>query len=322
LAPLITVQNLTKYYGPFVALDGISFAVDAGEIVGLLGPNGAGKSTTLKILGGLMDATSGTVTIKGEPIAYCHCPKHCFVAAMLESNPLPSHLKVGEYLRFRAAMKGISGQKVHVHAEKTMRLTGIPRGIRYRGLDSLSKGMRQRVGLADALLADPELVILDEPTIGLDPSQIIKFRQLIASQKGKRTFIISSHILPEIEHLCDRFIIITSGHIVANGAIGALREKFFEERIFTVDVECDGSAIDRFRAQHADFRVRDIFSDASAKKHQLSIILPTRDVDFFWRALLAESGWKLLSIAEQSATLEEIFIRATEYADPEHTQWQ
>jgi ABC-2 type transport system ATP-binding protein len=311
---------LTKFYGPFVALNGISFAVNAGEIVGLLGPNGAGKSTTLKILGGLLDATSGTVTIRGEPIAYCHRPKHCFVAAMLESNPLPSHLKVGEYLRFRAAMKGV--RNVHVHVEKIMRLTGIPRGIRHRGLDSLSKGMRQRVGLADALLGDPELVILDEPTIGLDPSQIIKFRQLIASQRGKRTFIISSHILPEIEHLCDRFIIITSGNIVANGAIGELREKFFEERIFTVGVECDGSAIGRFKAQHAAFRVRDIFSDASAKKHQLSIILPAGDVDFFWRALLAEPGWKLLSIAEKSATLEEIFIRATEYADPEHTQWQ
>jgi ABC-2 type transport system ATP-binding protein len=322
LEPLITVKNLTKYYGPFIALNGISFTINGGEIVGLLGPNGAGKSTTLKILGGLMDATSGTVTIRGEPIAYCHHPKHCFMAAMLECNPLPSHLRVGEYLRFRAAMKGVSGQNVHVHAEKIMRLTGIPRTIRHRGLDSLSKGMRQRVGLADALLGDPELVILDEPTIGLDPSQIIKFRQLIASQRGKRTFIISSHILPEIEHLCDRFMIITSGNIVANGGIGELREKFFGERIFTIDVECDRSAIDHFKAQNAAFRVGDIFSDASARKHQLSIILPTRDADFFWRALLAEPGWKLLSIAEKSATLEEIFIRATEYADPEHTQWQ
>jgi ABC-2 type transport system ATP-binding protein len=320
LGALITVQHLTKYYGQFVALNGISFSVNGGEIVGLLGPNGAGKSTTLKILAGLMDATSGVVTIRGENIAYCHHPKHCSVGAMLENNPLPAHLKVGEFLRFRAAMKGVGGQNVHIQVEKMMRLTDIPRAIRHQELDSLSKGMRQRVGLADALLGNPELVILDEPTIGLDPSQIINFRQLIAGQRGKRTFIISSHILPEIEHLCDRFIIITSGNIVANGAIGKLREKFFKERIFAVSVQCDRATIDHFKRQ--PFQVRDIFSDADGRKHQLSIVLPTQDADPLWRALLAEPRWKLLSIAEKTATLEEIFIRATEYADREHTQWQ
>jgi ABC-2 type transport system ATP-binding protein len=228
---------------------------------------------------------------------------------------------VGEFLRFRAAMKGVEGKNVRVHAEKIMRLTEIPRSIRHQELASLSKGMRQRVGLADALLGNPELVILDEPTIGLDPTQIIKFRKLIAAQKGRRTFIISSHILPEIENLCDRFIIINGGNIVANGAIGELRKMFFRERIFVISVECDFNAIEHFKKQNAAFLVRDIFTDLGRRRYQLSIVLPTQNVDLFWKALLEEASWKLLSIAEKTATLEEIFIRATEYTDREHSQW-
>jgi ABC-2 type transport system ATP-binding protein len=321
LKPFLVVQNLTKYYGSFVALNNISFTIQEGEVVGLLGPNGAGKSTTLKILAGLMDATSGIVTIKGKNIAYDHQRERCIVAAMLENNPLPSHLQVGEFLRFRAAMKKVEAKNVRVHTEKMMRLTDIPRAIHHQELDLLSKGMRQRVGLADALLANPELVILDEPTIGLDPDQILNFRQLITSQKGKKTFIISSHILPEIENLCDRFIIINSGHIVANGAMQELRELFFKDRIFTIHVECEPSSIDHFKAQHTEWQGHDIFIDLARNRHQFSILLPTENIDLFWKALLSEPDWKLLSIVEKTATLEEIFIRAVEYTDTEHTQW-
>ncbi|MDR1435082.1 MAG: ABC transporter ATP-binding protein [Puniceicoccales bacterium] len=321
MEPLVTVQNLTKYYGRFAALCNISFGINEGEVVGLLGPNGAGKSTTLKILGGLIDATSGMVAIRGENIAYRHHLKHCSVAAMLENNPLPSHLKVGEFLRFRAAMKDVEDKNIRVHTEKIMRLTDIQRDICHREIGLLSKGMRQRVGLADALLGNPELVILDEPTIGLDPNQVIKFRQLIASQKGKRTFIISSHILPEIETLCDRFIIINSGCIVANGAMQELRKTFFKERIFAITIEGEPATIDRFRKQHAAFQLRDVFIDLNQNHHQIFIALPTQNVDLFWKTLLGESGWKLLSITEKTATLEEIFIQATAYTDREHTLW-
>jgi ABC-2 type transport system ATP-binding protein len=321
LDPFITVHHLSKYYGRCIALEDISFGINGGEVVGLLGPNGAGKSTTLKILAGLINATAGVITIREENIAYRRCPKSCSVAVMLENNPLPSHLTVGEFLRFRAAMKGVEAKNVRIHTEKMMSLADIPRSVRRREIGLLSKGMQQRVGLADTLLANPELVILDEPTIGLDPNQVIKFRKLISQQRGKRTFIISSHILPEIENLCDRFIIINSGRLIANGVMDELREMFFKERIFILNVECEPEFIDQFKKRQNLFQVRDVSMDLGRNRHQLSIALATQNMDAFWKTLLGEPGWKLLSIREKTATLEEIFIQATEYTDSEHTQW-
>jgi ABC-2 type transport system ATP-binding protein len=312
LESLVVVQDLVKQYGRFRALNGISFEISAGEVVGLLGPNGAGKSTTLKILSGLLDANSGIVKIKGESIAYSRHNVKCSIGVMLENNPLPAHLKVGEYLRFRAAMKGIEAKHVRVHTEKIMRQVDIQRDFRYQEIGSLSKGMQQRVGLAEALLGNPDLVILDEPTIGLDPNQIIKFRKLITSQKGKRTFMISSHILPEIESLCDHFIIINNGAIVANGMIQELRERFFGERILLVCVECEPTAIDEFRTTHPEIRIRDVFFDLKTNRHQLVIVLPLENNEHFWKTIVNEASWKLINLAEKSTTLEEIFIQATE----------
>ncbi|MDR2372286.1 MAG: ABC transporter ATP-binding protein [Puniceicoccales bacterium] len=311
LKPLITVQNLVKQYGRFRALNEISFEIDPGEVVGLLGPNGAGKSTTLKILSGLLDANSGVVKIKNENIAHTSCHRQCSFGIMLENNPLPPHLKVGEYLRFRAAIKGVDMKNIRVHTERMMRQVDIQRNFQYQEIGSLSKGMQQRVGLAEALLGDPDLVILDEPTIGLDPNQIIKFRKLIASQKGKRTFIISSHILPEIESLCDRFIIINNGSIVANGMIHELRQRFFKERALIACVECEQTSIDAFRTIHPEIKIRDVFMDLKTNQHQLIIALPTENIEHFLKIIVNEMSWKLLNLAEKSTTLEEIFIQAT-----------
>lgn len=312
MEPFVVVQHLVKQYGRFCALSDISFEISMGEIVGLLGPNGAGKSTTLKILSGLLDANSGIVSIGNENIAYSHHCAKCSIGIMLENNPLPAHLKVGEYLRFRAAMKGVDTKNVRVHTEKIMRQVDIQRNIRHREMGSLSKGMQQRVGLAEAFLGDPDLVILDEPTIGLDPNQAIKFRKLIASQKGKRTFIISSHILPEIESLCDRFIIINNGSIVANGMINELRQRFFEERILLVCVECEPMVIDVFKSIHPEIKIRDVFINLKTNQHQLVVSLPTENIEYFWKTIVNETNWKLLNLAEKSTTLEEIFIQATE----------
>jgi ABC-2 type transport system ATP-binding protein len=312
LESFVVVQHLVKQYGRFHALNDISFEISMGEVVGLLGPNGAGKSTTLKILSGLLDANSGIVSIGNENIAYSNHRAKCSIGIMLENNPLPAHLKVGEYLRFRAAMKGVDIKNVRIHTEKIMRQVDIQRNIRHQEMGSLSKGMQQRIGFAEALLGDPDLVILDEPTIGLDPNQVIKFRKLVASQKGKRTFIISSHILSEIESLCDRFIIINNGSIVANGMINELRQRFFEERILLVYVECDPVVIDAFKVTHPEIRIRDVFINLKTNQHQLIVLLPTENVERFWKTIVNETNWKLLNFAEKSTTLEEIFIQATE----------
>jgi ABC-2 type transport system ATP-binding protein len=312
LDPFIIIRHLVKQYGHFRALNGISFEISAGEVVGLLGPNGAGKSTTLKILSGLLDANSGIVSMGNENIAYSHHRSKCSIGIMLENNPLPAHLKVGEYLRFRAAIKGVELKNVRIHTEKIMRQVDIQSNFRHQEIGSLSKGMQQRVGLAEAILGDPDLVILDEPTIGLDPNQVIKFRKLIASQKGRRTFIISSHILSEIESLCDRFIIINNGSIVANGMINELRQRFFEERILLVYVECEPTAIDVFKAIHPEIRIRDVFINLKTNQHQLVIPLPTENIECFWKTIVNDTSWKLLNFAEKSKPLEEIFIQATE----------
>jgi ABC-2 type transport system ATP-binding protein len=300
-----------KQYGRFKALNEVSFEIATGEVVGLLGPNGAGKSTTLKILSGLLDANSGIVKIKNENIAYTSCRRQCSIGVMLENNPLPSHLKVGEYLRFRAAIKGVDSKNVRIHTEKIMRQVDIQRDLRHQEMGSLSKGMQQRVGLAEAILGDPDLVILDEPTIGLDPNQIIKFRKLIASQKGKRTFVISSHILSEIESLCDRFIIINNGAIVANGMIHELRQRFFKERILLACVECEPMAIDEFKTMHPEIKIRDVFIDLKTNRHQLIFTLSHENIEHFWKTIVNEAHWKLLNLTEKSTTLEEIFIQAT-----------
>jgi ABC-2 type transport system ATP-binding protein len=311
LKPLVVVQDLVKQYGRFRALNKVSFEIATGEVVGLLGPNGAGKSTTLKILSGLLNANSGIVKIKDENIAHGSCHRRCSFGVMLENNPLPAHLKVGEYLRFRAVIKGVDAKNVRVHTEKIMRQVDIQRHFRHQEIGSLSKGIQQRVGLAEAILGEPDLVILDEPTIGLDPNQIIKFRKFVASQKGRRTFIISSHILPEIESLCDRFIIINNGTIVANGMINELRQRFFEERVLIVCVECESKAIDIFKAIHPEIKIRDVFVDLKTNQHQLIVALPTENIEYFWKTIVNETSWKLFNLAEKSTTLEEIFIQAT-----------
>lgn len=222
----VIVRRLTKQYGSVKAIDNVSFRIGSGEIVGFLGPNGAGKSTTMKIISGQMPADSGCVEICGESVAANPDAAKLHIGYMPENNPLPEDLRVDEYLKFRAKIKGIPRREVANAVEEVMETCQLHRKAYRKIIGNLSKGFRQRVGIADAILANPDVIIMDEPTIGLDPHQIIAIRDLINSLRGRMSVIISSHILPEVEVMCDRVIIINQGEIVASGTSDSLRKEF------------------------------------------------------------------------------------------------
>src|SRR6266576_1096450 len=211
---MIEVANLTKRYAGVTAVSNLSFTVARGEIVGLLGPNGAGKSTTMRILSCYLPATSGTVRVAGLDVFRESEEVRRRIGYMPENNPLHHEMRVREYLRFRARLKGLGGRRSRERVDTVMEQCSLA-DVSRRIIGQLSKGYRQRVGLADALVHDPELLILDEPTIGLDPHQIRTVRQLIKNLGGKRTVFISTHILPEAEMTCNRVLIMYEGRILA-----------------------------------------------------------------------------------------------------------
>ena len=232
--PIVEVLNLRKRYGPIQALKGISFSIGKGEIVGFLGPNGAGKSTTLRILSGMIAADSGEAKVCGVDLAEEDGEVRNHIGFLAENNPLPDELRVIEYLNFRANLKGLKGSRKKDRIRLVLDACDLDRRVSERKISTLSKGFRQRVGIADALIAEPRLVILDEPTIGLDPMQTAITRKMMERMRGEVAFIISSHILSEVEICCDRMIILSHGQIVAEGSLNELQNQFIDDVIFEV----------------------------------------------------------------------------------------
>ena len=209
---MIQVEALTKYYGDTLALDKLSFQVAEGEILGFLGPNGAGKTTTMRMLTGYMPPSEGTATVAGYDIFHDSIKVRQRVGYMPETVPLYREMSVYSYLNFMASIRGV--QKREKAIDRVLDACGIG-DVRTKLISHLSKGYRQRVGLAQALVHDPEVLVLDEPTIGLDPRQILAVRELIKSLGGERTIILSTHILPEVSQVCQRVLILNHGRVVA-----------------------------------------------------------------------------------------------------------
>jgi ABC-2 type transport system ATP-binding protein len=309
----IEVENLVKRYGRTTAVSDISFTVRRGEIVGLLGPNGAGKSTTMKILTGFQQASSGIVRICGVPVAAHPTETKRRIGYMPENNPLPEKLRVREYLGWRARMKGLRGRKRRERIDAALELCDLKRAQK-RIIGRLSKGYRQRVGIADAILSEPDLIIMDEPTIGLDPHQIIMMRELIESIRGRMSMVISSHILPEIEMTCDRVLIINGGRIVAEGTPEQLRHKFIDQTIYEVEIQ---GGTDVLKGELASLNTA-----LALESHEP----PNRDGYFLarvraegaddWGEVLLQRlghhpGFRLRSLTRRKPTLEEVFLAAT-----------
>jgi ABC-2 type transport system ATP-binding protein len=223
-AAVIQVSNLTKYYNDYPAIRDVSFEVPRGQIVGLLGPNGAGKSTTMRILSGFLTATSGKASIAGFDVFWDPLEVRRRIGYMPENCPLYLEMRVTEYLKFRAGIKGMHGGEARKRVSYVLNRCWLE-DVRRQVIGTLSKGYRQRVGLADSLLADPPVLILDEPTAGLDPAQIRESRALIRELGQHHTILLSTHILPEVEMTCDRVIIINRGRVAADGLLEDLKER-------------------------------------------------------------------------------------------------
>jgi ABC-2 type transport system ATP-binding protein len=228
---MIEVRNLTKSYGNFVAVKGITFRAESGQILGFLGPNGAGKTTTMRIITGFMPASSGTVVIDGLDIFANSLEARRLIGYLPESPPLYADMRVDAYLRFVAKLRGVRRSEVEDATDHVIQVCGLTEMAR-RICGQLSKGYRQRVGLAQALIHNPQVLVLDEPTIGLDPRQIHEIRDLIRGLTAKRTIVLSTHILPEVSQICDRVVIINDGQIALETQLSELPAGASLEEVF------------------------------------------------------------------------------------------
>jgi ABC-2 type transport system ATP-binding protein len=312
-APLtIEVENLVKTYGGVAAVNDISFTVRRGEIVGLLGPNGAGKSTTMRILTGFLPATSGIVRICGIPVASRTDDAKRHIGYMPENNPLPEDMRVNEYLYYRGRLKEIGREKLRTRLDEVLELCDLKR-IRHRIISKLSKGMRQRVGIAEAIMGEPDVIIMDEPTIGLDPHQILIVRDLIGGLRGRMSVIISSHILPEIEATCDRVLIINGGRIVAQGTPGELRRQVLGRTHYEVHLAGDLAALPAALSQVEPTLVVTSTAGPDPAGFHHATLTTTSDEELGEPLLkaLTSCSYRVRSFSRTEPTLEDVFLIAT-----------
>jgi ABC-2 type transport system ATP-binding protein len=307
---MIEVANLTKRYAGHTAVSNISFTVGRGEIVGLLGPNGAGKSTTMRILSCYLPASSGTVRVAGLDVFEHSREIRRRIGYMPENNPLPFDMRVREYLKFRARLKGLSWgqsrQRVDIVMEQCS-LTDVSRRI----IGQLSKGYRQRVGLADALVHQPELIILDEPTIGLDPNQIRAVRQLIKGLANSHTVLISTHILPEAEMTCNRMVIMFQGKILAADTPENLQRLMSSNSQVLAEIAAPVAELQECWASMPEIEQFDI-SPVEGEYFRCALT-PHNGMDLRPRifSLVRERGWLLRELTRNRHSLEDIFVQVT-----------
>jgi ABC-2 type transport system ATP-binding protein len=315
---VIEVQHLTKRYGPFTAVDDVSFRVEKGEILGFLGPNGAGKTTTMRVITGYMPATEGKAIVAGHDVFAQPIEAKKKIGYLPETPPLYPEMTVREYLNFCARIKldGRPASERAMRVDHAMKRTHVD-DMANRHCSKLSKGYRQRVGLAQAILHDPEVLVLDEPTAGLDPKQIIETRDLIRSLAGTHTIVLSTHILPEVAQTCQRVVIINKGRVVAIDTPDNLTHQLKGAATLYVQIEGGGAHADQALSgipgvtsvtvadQHEQFTGFEIESE------------PQRDIRRDVARTIVERGWGLLELRPTRMSLEEIFLQLTTEEQPE-----
>ncbi len=310
----ITVRNLTKLYGDQKAIDGISFDVKTGEILGFLGPNGAGKTTTMKIITCYMPPNAGTVEVDGLNIEEHSLEVRRKIGYLPENNPLYHEMNVLEYLEYAAELHGLTRSQIPHRIREMVHVCGLE-SVRHKDIGELSKGFRQRVGLAQAMIHDPDVLILDEPTSGLDPNQIVEIRNLIKQLGRAKTVILSTHILPEVQATCDRVLIINEGKIVADGTPEQLQQEFRGSESLTLELLTNGAdALQQISPKLRTLRGVGSVELLSQKNGTARFMLHVEkgaDVraDVF-RQAVAE-GWIILEMHRKATTLEEVFHKLT-----------
>ncbi len=308
---MISVENLTKYYGVKKAVNNISFNVKKGEILGFLGPNAAGKTTTMRVITCYLSASSGTVRVAGYNVFENPLEVKRLIGYMPENPPLYTDMTVFSYLEFVGSIKGLSGRKLDESIKRVMNLTTIEH-VKHRVTGKLSRGYRQRVGLAQALIHDPEILILDEPTAGLDPKQIIETRELIKSLAGQHTIVISTHILPEVSMTCQRVLIINEGKIAAEDSIENLTKRIRGSEIILVEIEGPKNEIGE-KLKRID-GVSEVKFQCT-KDNSLQVFHIETKPNFNVRKelvkIVVSSEWGLNEMRTVSVSLEDVFLKLT-----------
>ncbi len=307
---MIEVENLTKRYGPTLAVSGISFEVQKGEILGFLGPNGAGKTTTMRIITGFLSPTSGRVRVSGFDVAEQPLDAKRRIGYLPENPPVYPSMTVNEYLSFVGRIKAVPSSELKKRIGEVSEKCAVT-DVSMRQIGKLSKGYRQRVGLAQALIANPDVLILDEPTAGLDPKQIIETRELIKSFAGQHTVILSTHILPEVSRTCQRVVVINKGSVVAVGAPEELTSRL--QGYETVLVSAQGPAAEIMGKLQSVPGVNLVEPrDAADSRVTLEVHAEKgHDVRAEIARAIVESGWGLYELKTSGMSLEDIFLKLT-----------
>ena len=307
---MIEVENLTKRYGPTLAVSDVSFNVERGEVLGFLGPNGAGKTTTMRVITGFLPPTRGKVRVAGYDVVEEPLEAKRRTGYLPEAPPVYPDMTVDEYLAFVARIKGVSHRDIKSRMEEVEEKCAVT-DVRRRQIGKLSKGYRQRVGLAQALIHNPDVLVLDEPTAGLDPKQIIETRELIKGLGGQHTIILSTHILPEVSKTCQRVVVINGGRIVAVGTPDELTRRLQGFETVLVTAEGPAAAImEKFQ------RVAGVNWVEPRESHDSQVTLEVhsekeKDVRPELARAVVESGWKLFELKTSGLSLEEIFLQLT-----------
>lgn len=310
---MITVEHLTKYYGNHLAVDDISFEISEGHVYGFLGPNGAGKSTTMNIITGCLSATAGTVTVDGHDIfEEPNAAKRC-IGYLPEHPPLYLSESVLEYLRFVGEVKGLKKQELEDQIDLVLEKTGTTE-VQNRRIGDLSKGYRQRVGIAQALLGNPKVIILDEPTVGLDPIQIIEIRDLIKSLGKTHTVIFSSHILSEVQAICDQILMIAHGRLVAFGEPEALQRQLLTGQELLIRTDGSEEAVKAALGDLTPPVTPDITPEEGTARCCVHI-RTEGDMDTAAEQAarsLVEHGLPVFELTQKKGNLEDVFLELTE----------
>ncbi len=310
---MITVEHLTKYYGDHLAVDDLSFEIADGHVYGFLGPNGAGKSTTMNIITGCLSATEGSVRVDGHDIYEEPVEARKQIGYLPEQPPLYMNETPVDYLRFVGKAKGLRGAALEGAIETAIESTGIE-NVKHRRIATLSKGYKQRVGIAQAILGDPGVIILDEPTVGLDPLQILEIRDLIRSLGEDHTVIFSSHILSEVQAICDRILMIAGGKLVAFGTPDDLEKQLLSPGEIRITTDAEEDTVRSLLTSVSGIREVQA-QDEDDEFLQLRLILDTKDIYPVSGAVFktfAENGLTLLEMSLKKADLEDIFIELAE----------
>jgi ABC-2 type transport system ATP-binding protein len=312
---MIKVEGLTKRYARNVAVDNISFEVEKGQIVGFLGPNGAGKTTTMRVLTCFLPPTSGTAQVAGFDVIESPFEVKKRIGYLPESPPVYPEMEVIEYLNFVGSLKGLSGADRKRRVDEVMDRCSVA-DVRNKLIGKLSKGYRQRVGLAQAIVHNPDVLVLDEPTAGLDPKQIIETRELIHKLAGDHTIILSTHILPEVEATCERVVIISKGKLVATDTVSNLTKRLRGTEMVAVEVDArdgvlDSAAVHR-KLEQIPGVSRVVPHDARDGRARFEVeSLQGRSIRSDLARAIVESGWNLYELHAAALSLEEVFLELT-----------